>query len=48
MLRVLVIFAALIFFDASYYHGRMLVRPTAKALIYGTHAVQQAAYRAGL
>ena len=48
MLRILAIMAALIFFDAHYYHGRMLVRPAAEALKYGSNAAHKAAYRLGM
>ena len=48
MLRVLAIVAALIFVDANWYHGRMLVRPVAEALVYGSDALHRAAYRVGM
>jgi hypothetical protein len=48
MLRILAIMAALIFVDANWYHGRMIGRPAAAALVYGSHALHQAAYRVGM
>ena len=48
MLRILAIMAALIFVDANWYHGRMLVRPAAEALVFGSNALHKAAYRIGI